>query len=429
MSNSICLYPFGLCLSLLRRFNIDFPGLQVVLDVSTPVLGRLVIEGTLIINTTSVNLTAVYIEIKGGTLIIASTDQDGRVIGSYSGECTLTILGTNERLSRIHGPDPRKTPTFLLGNERLLHASGVIGVFGNFTAIGKDQGYSWLSLAAPASAGDISILLDGVTKWQDGSEIVISPTDYDPHESEIRMIKSTLILSGRTSILLNQPLALSHYSEESVIYGTRRMRMQGKVGLLTRNIVIRGSGEGENSPYTTWNSPKSPTKGESIGCGNGNCETSESSSSCPQDCFGPIYEYGTSILVSAYSEDFISCTKERVCSGGYRRAFTGAINISNVELRYYGQNNLRNGLVLSRLGGDGKNSIAQNISFNRGYFGAVLLELSSFVSFRNSLFYRSFLPSVEVKSGTQNTISGTLGIIGIFWNTHRGAIQAIFNAL
>jgi hypothetical protein len=54
---------------------------QVVLDVNTPILGRLIIEGSLTIaNDTSVNLTAVYIELKGGKLIIASIDENGQVL-------------------------------------------------------------------------------------------------------------------------------------------------------------------------------------------------------------------------------------------------------------------------------------------------------------------------------------------------------------
>ena len=50
------------------------------MDVNTPVLGRLIIEGSLMINSTSVNLSAVYIEIKGGRFIIAKLDGDGQVM-------------------------------------------------------------------------------------------------------------------------------------------------------------------------------------------------------------------------------------------------------------------------------------------------------------------------------------------------------------
>ena len=396
--------------------------LQVVLDVSTPILGRLIVEGTLIINDVSVNLTAVYIEIKGGNLIIASTDQDGSVVGSYKGKCTITMLGTNDHLSSIYGPDPRNTPTVLLGNERVPHASGVIAVFGNFIAIGSPS-VAWVPLAAPAIAGNTSILLDGVVRWPQGSELIISPTDYDPHEAEIGEIKSTEVMNKKTLVVLMKPLSLSHYSEEWVEYGTKSMRMQGKVGLLTRNIVISGGGEGENQPYTTWNLPKPLGVGKSAVCSNGICEAGETWLNCSTDCFGPMYEYGASILVSSYSEDFTACTQQRVCSGGYRRRFSGALNISNLELKYFGQNNLRNGLVFFNLRDLGKNSIVQNISFNRGYFGVVLVEQSSYVSFSNSLFYRALLPSIEVKSGANNTISGVLGIVGIFWNTHRGAQQ------
>jgi len=53
----------------------------VTLDVAPPPLGRLVIEGVLIINSTDVaqSLSATYIEIKGGSLIIATVDAIGQV--------------------------------------------------------------------------------------------------------------------------------------------------------------------------------------------------------------------------------------------------------------------------------------------------------------------------------------------------------------
>jgi hypothetical protein len=64
----------------MAKFLIHSMVWQVVLNVNTPMLGRLVIEGSLIVNDTSVNLTAVYIELRGGKLIIATTDEKGQVL-------------------------------------------------------------------------------------------------------------------------------------------------------------------------------------------------------------------------------------------------------------------------------------------------------------------------------------------------------------
>lgn len=59
---------------------------QVLLDVSTPILGKIVVEGVLVINSTdTISLDAVYIELKGGTLIIAETDIEGNVVGPFQG--------------------------------------------------------------------------------------------------------------------------------------------------------------------------------------------------------------------------------------------------------------------------------------------------------------------------------------------------------
>ena len=90
---------------------------KVILDVSTPVLGRVVVEGTLLINASShVNLSAVWLEIKGGKLIIATVDATGeQVLGPFTGRTTLTMHGTNDKLSILHGSaDPRETPEVVL---------------------------------------------------------------------------------------------------------------------------------------------------------------------------------------------------------------------------------------------------------------------------------------------------------------------------
>ena len=72
------------------------PFRRVVLDVNSPTLNRLVIEGTLIINSTNASaayeLTATWIEIKGGTLIIARCDGDGNVLGPFEGRVTVSRI-------------------------------------------------------------------------------------------------------------------------------------------------------------------------------------------------------------------------------------------------------------------------------------------------------------------------------------------------
>jgi hypothetical protein len=109
----------------------------VVLDVSSPILGHLVIEGTLLINaSTTVNLTATWIEIKGGTLIIAKCDSVGNILGPFEGRTHITLLGTNKRLALKHGSNPRETPELLLGTgkQALVMGPAVLGVMGTFIA-------------------------------------------------------------------------------------------------------------------------------------------------------------------------------------------------------------------------------------------------------------------------------------------------------
>ena len=111
------------------------PYRKVVLDVSTPILGRLIIEGTLVINaSSSVELTATWIEIKGGSFIIATCDSQGNVIGPFEGHTTITLLGTNEKLAAVHGTDPRQTPEITLGKSGLQMGPAVLGVMGTLIA-------------------------------------------------------------------------------------------------------------------------------------------------------------------------------------------------------------------------------------------------------------------------------------------------------
>jgi hypothetical protein len=396
---------------------------QIILDVSPPSLGRLVVEGSLLINSSSVNLSAVYIEIKGGSLIIANFDVDGNVIDAYSGNCTITLLGTNDCMARLYGRDPRYTPEVKLGRQALRLGAGVLGVFGTFLALGRPRNRIWVDLARTAFAGEAVLVLDSLVDWAIGSEIAISPSDFEPHEVEIHEILSvqTQFYDNKLCSVLNltRPIQFNHYAGSWEVYGTRRIKMRAEVGLLTQNIVIRGGGEGEETFYTTWNSPL-PIGDASI-CGNKVCEADETSETCKSDCRGPLYEYGASIYVSTYVEDAVVCSKEGVCIGGFQRKLMGTINVTNVELRYFGQNNLQTGLFVENL--TESFNVVGNISFNKGYYGAVLIKSCKGFRFQNSVIFRAILPAVEVTGGVDNYISDVLAISGIFWGSHRGAIM------
>lgn len=165
---------------------------QVVLDVDTPVLGRVVIEGVLVINATSVvDLAATWIEIKGGSLIIATTDGKGKVLGPFEGSTTITLHGTNPKLSAVHGANPRETPEVVLGKEGVPFAPAGLGVMGTFIAQGKPTVHSHAPLAETATKGATQITVDALVDWEPGSEIVLAPSDFDMHQADVVRVVST----------------------------------------------------------------------------------------------------------------------------------------------------------------------------------------------------------------------------------------------
>jgi hypothetical protein len=391
-----------------------------------------VIEGTLLVNGTSAagsaQLSAVFVEIKGGRLVIASTDSGGRVVGPYNGNFTLTLMGTNPRLESMYGLNPRQVPALSFGREGVRLAAGSLGIFGEFTALGRASTNSWTKLASTSEAGSQQVEVDGSVNWPEGAEIVLAPSDFDPHEAEVRRLAAPAMpIAGttRTLLTLTTPLSFRHYGGTAKGYGTRTLRIAAAVGLLSRNIVIRGGGQGEDQPYTAWNAP-SDIAGDAPTCGNQACELGEDSRGCPADCKGPAYEYGAAVLVGRYTDDGVVCGKDGSCETGYRRSYIGSINSSRVELRYFGHNGNRAGLTFDGLGTGGANCLVRGWAWNRGYHGAVMVRRTHNATVQDGVIFRSMLPAVSVEGGaaTGGTwVEGVLAVVGIYWHTHRGSIQ------
>jgi cell surface hyaluronidase len=113
----------------------------------------------------------------------------------------------------------------------------VLGVMGGGTlsVIGQAR-TSWTKLAATANKGDKTITLLDATDWRAGDTIVIASTDFDYRQAEKFTIQS---VSG-TTVTLDKAVAYTHYGQLQT-YNGRTVDERAEVGLLTRNIVIRGA--------------------------------------------------------------------------------------------------------------------------------------------------------------------------------------------
>ena len=124
----------------------------------------------------------------------------------------------------------RETDIAGMGGKGLfVFGGGVLDLHGSF------DGTAWTRLAATAQPDDTQITLDDVTGWQVGDQIVIAPSGFDYQEAEDAVITA---LEGNTATL-DRPLRYVHFGE-LLEYADMDFDMRAEVGLLTRNIVLRG---------------------------------------------------------------------------------------------------------------------------------------------------------------------------------------------
>ena len=152
---------------------------------------------------------------------------------------------------------------------------------------GKHILHTWTKLASTVQPGDTSItLIFAVPGWKVGDEIVIASTSKSLRENEVRFIKS--INSDNTVIELDKPLEFMHVSIEQTFSGwAEKVETRGEVGLLTRNVKIRGSTD------ATWNTAIEPCD-----------EEFDADQFAPQTCFNGRFgeergsnEFGVTVMI------------------------------------------------------------------------------------------------------------------------------------
>ncbi|XP_053468790.1 PKHD1 like 1, tandem duplicate 1 [Ictalurus furcatus] len=201
-------------------FAVITKGQTILLDVSTPVLKMLLIQGgKLIFDEADIELQAENILITdGGALQIGTEDNP------FQHKAIITLHG------HLRSPE---LPVY--GAKTLGVREGVLDLHGIPIPI------TWTRLAQTANNGSITLTLMDAVTWKEGDEVVIASTGgrHSQQQNEVRKI-ALVSPDGRT-LTLTSPLNYTHLGLAITLPDGTVFEARAEIGVLTRNIVVRGS--------------------------------------------------------------------------------------------------------------------------------------------------------------------------------------------
>ncbi len=183
---------------------------SILLDVSPPPLKSLEVDGTLAFDERDLALTAEWIAVRG-TLRIGSEAKP------FRRRAVITLTGS----------DPAQ--------DVMGMGAKVLGVLGGTLELHGEDRLGWTRLAETAAKGATQLVLERAPDWRAGDRIAVASTDFDPLQAEEAVVKAVY---GKT-VMLEQPLRWAHWGALQR-FGGRTLDERAEVGLLTRNVTIRG---------------------------------------------------------------------------------------------------------------------------------------------------------------------------------------------
>ncbi|XP_029299003.1 LOW QUALITY PROTEIN: PKHD1 like 1, tandem duplicate 1 [Cottoperca gobio] len=201
-------------------FAVITKGQTILLDTSTPVLKMLLIQGgALVFDEADIELQAENILITdGGRLEIG---QEG---APFQHKAIITLHG-----------NLRSTELPVYGTKTLGVREGILDLHGIPIPV------PWTHLAQTATTGSVTLTLMKAVTWKVGDEIVIASTGnrHSQKENEVRIIDA-VSADGKT-LTLTEALQYTHLGVTVTLPDGTVFEGRAEVGLLTRNILIRGS--------------------------------------------------------------------------------------------------------------------------------------------------------------------------------------------
>lgn len=165
------------------------------------------------------DFAAQTIELRLEFMLVSGVFEIGTEEAPYTGRAIVTFTGLN-----------RETDIAGMGGKGLFVFGGaMLDMHGDF------DGVAWTRLTQTAQPGDTEITLEDVTGWQVGDQVVIAPSGFDYREAEEAIITGIV----GNAVALDRPLRYRHFGEV-LEYAGLEFDMRAEVGMLSRNILLRG---------------------------------------------------------------------------------------------------------------------------------------------------------------------------------------------
>ena len=198
-------------------------GQTLVLDIVTPILSIIVIQG--------------------GELIFDEEAKDNQV--ALHTQRLLIVSKGRLEIGTEQRPFLSKAQVVLYGHTRSteLPVFGTKNIAlreGEITVHGRPVNVTWTRLISTALAGETNLYLRDWVTWEVGGNVVIASTSFSQRENEVHEIQSISSGVQGSILVLTEPLEYEHISVQQIIAG-RMVDTSAEVGYLTRNIVFRGN--------------------------------------------------------------------------------------------------------------------------------------------------------------------------------------------
>jgi hypothetical protein len=189
-------------------------GEAMILDITPPALKSLTIAGTLTFADTDLALSANYIAVTGALQI-------GTEARPYTHRATITLTG-----------DDSYEPVLGLSSKALSVTSGAtLEIHGAPRVV-------WTRLTSTAAKGTTQLSVEHSVDWKPGDNIVLASTDFDPTQAEPLVVQT----ASANQVMVTTPLKFAHWGVVQSLGGAT-LDERAEIGLLSRNITIRGNDE------------------------------------------------------------------------------------------------------------------------------------------------------------------------------------------